>query len=66
MQGGVSADIESLESQGQGEIHFNLENLVPNTASIDLKTASTMTINQGGSAQAMTMKMDTAMKMEQL
>lgn len=65
MPGGVSAEVKSLNSSGEGEINFDLANLVPQKASIDLKTDSDMKVKQGGMSQEVKMSADTSMVIEQ-
>lgn len=58
------AKVLSLVSKGEGQIHFNLANLVPDKASIDLDTDSAFEIDGGGQPVTMKMKAETGMTIE--
>ncbi|HPC62254.1 MAG TPA: DUF6263 family protein [Verrucomicrobiota bacterium] len=54
---GLKVDLSKMTGQGNGQVAFNLAQLLPEKADMDLQSEFAMSMNMGGQKQAMTMKM---------
>lgn len=54
---GLKMDLSQMSGRGDGQVAFNLTQMLPEKAEMDLQSEFSMSMNMGGQKQAMTMKM---------
>src|SRR5262245_26553254 len=61
---GMKMNVKKMTGTGKGEVHFDQTKVLPLQGKVNSQSDTAMTMNTGGGAQAMNMKMDMDITLE--